>query len=218
MNQNKNLYLISGLGADKRAYQNLDLSQFQFQHLDWLAPNRNEELSVYAKRFSKLIVHDQPIIVGLSFGGIVAIEVAKHIPDSKLILISSIKTKFELPKIYRFFGALRVNKLVPSFLFKRNKWLLIKAFGIKDKASKRLLKAIINETDAAFLKWAIDKIVHWNNEKLPDRISHIHGTSDKIFPISNISDVVTVNGGGHFMVFDRADEVTELLHQAILKD
>lgn len=218
MNQNRNLYLISGLGADKRAYQNLDLSQYQFEHLDWLVPNKNEELSAYAKRFSKLIVRDQPVIVGLSFGGIMAVEVAKHIPDSKLILISSIKTKFELPKIYRLCGVLRVNKLVPSFLLKRSQWLLFKAFGIKDKISKKLLKVIINETDAAFLKWAIDKIVNWNNEKLPDKVIHIHGTSDKIFPISNISDVVTVNKGGHFMVFDRADEVTQLLRQAILKD
>jgi esterase/lipase len=48
---------------------------------------KNEDISHYAQRLSARI-EPNSILIGLSFGGIVAIEIAKHIP-SKIILVSS---------------------------------------------------------------------------------------------------------------------------------
>lgn len=212
---NKKLYFISGLGADHRAFQKLDLAEFELHHLEWLTQIKDESISSYASRMSQQIESNEPVILGLSFGGIIAVEILKYKPQSKLILISSAKTKFEIPWIYRMIGTLRLNKIIPPKLLKSNKWILVKLFGVNDKEAVNLLKNIINDTDAPFLKWAIDKILNWDNMIAPYSIIHIHGSNDRVLPYSNISNAIMVKGGGHFMVFDKSDEVSALIKQYV---
>ncbi|HRG09493.1 MAG TPA: hypothetical protein PLJ08_13050, partial [Cyclobacteriaceae bacterium] len=40
-------------------------------------------------------------------------------------------------------------------------------FRITNDSEKQLLKKIIQTTDQAFFKWAIDKIVRWRNTNKP---------------------------------------------------
>jgi len=43
------------------------------------------------------ITEPDPVLIGLSFGGIMCTEIAKQIPVEKIIIISSIKHSGELP-------------------------------------------------------------------------------------------------------------------------
>ena len=128
----KPIYLISGLGADERVFQNLDFGRLKPTFIKWIEPIKNETNEEYALRLSEQFDTNKPIILGVSFGGMIAIEIAKQIDYQQVILISSAKTKAEIPIIYRILGRLKLHKLVPirllvvsAFLsFRRNLSLL----------------------------------------------------------------------------------------------
>ena len=80
----KYAYLFSGLGADHRAFQYLDVPGYAMIHVKWIEQEKNETLERYVKRLAKQITMPNPVFIGLSFGGMVAIEVAKIVATEKL--------------------------------------------------------------------------------------------------------------------------------------
>ncbi len=207
------IYFISGLGADERAFQKLSLStEWTIKHLKWLDIAPTETLESYALKFSKLIdTSKEFVLVGLSFGGIVATELNKIIQPKVTVLISSITTKGELLVIYKLIGILRINKLVPQSMLNRVFPFTDWYFGTKETEERVLLRQIIRDTPPHFLKWAINEILHWKNTKRPSNIFHIHGTKDRIFPINNLKVDLKIKDGGHFMVYTKADEISKAL-------
>jgi hypothetical protein len=146
----------------------------------------------------------------------IAIEIAKQIDYQQVILISSAKTKTEIPIIYRISGRLKLHKLVPIRLFKQANILTYWFFGMNSKAEKKMLKGILHDTDSTFLKWAIDAILNWKNEIIIDKLVHFHGDNDRILPIKNIENVdFIIPNGGHLMVFNRADVINNVLKKII---
>lgn len=86
------LYLIGGLGADERVFRYLDIKN-ETQVIKWINPKSKEELKHYANRLLEQINQNEDFgLLGVSFGGIVAIELAKLAHPQKLILISSVET------------------------------------------------------------------------------------------------------------------------------
>jgi pimeloyl-ACP methyl ester carboxylesterase len=208
----KNIYLISGLGADERIFQNLNFGTYEPKFIHWIEPQNNESLKEYAIRLSAQIDTPQPIILGVSFGGMLAIEIAKYIDCQQVILVSSAKTKHEIPFIYRLFGQMKLHKLMPTALLKHANILTYWLFGMTTKSEKALLKSILHNTNSTFLKWAINAIVHWDNEEIVEKTVHIHGDSDHILPIGCIKKVdFGIENGGHLMIFNQADAINEFL-------
>lgn len=212
----KTIYLFSGLGADYRAFQNLKLNGFVIQHITWEIPLQNESLIAYAQRLIPQITAKYPVFIGLSFGGIVATEVAKLIPVEKLILISSVATRNDLPFYFRHAGIVGLHKLIPFNKLVRFHRLNVWLFGVEDEADQQLLNAIIADTSPVFLLWAIDKIVRWNNKTRLNNCIQIHGSSDKLFPIYALQPDIRIEDGGHFMVLNKAEAMNTHLH-AILQ-
>jgi hypothetical protein len=70
------------------------------------------------------------------------------------------------------------------------------------------LKQIISDTDPEFLKWAINEIIKWKNNSYPSNLFHIHGNRDKIFPIRYVNNAIEIQNGGHFMIVNKADEIS----------
>lgn len=211
----KNLYVFSGLGADKRVFNYLDFSKYNTTFIDWITPFEKETIEAYAKRLTAQITSEKPILIGLSFGGIIAIEVGKIIESEKIILIASAKNKTEIPFYYRFAGFLKLHKLIPTKLMKKSNFFSFWLFGIKNKENKNLLTEILKDTDENFLKWAIDKIVNWKNTTIPKNIKHIHGTADRILPIQFAKSDLQIIDGGHFMTIDKFEELNSVLENLI---
>ncbi len=207
----KNIYVISGLGADERVFYKTDFGNNNVTHIKWLKPNKNEAIEAYALRLCAYITDKNPILVGLSFGGIMAMEVAKHIATEKIILISSSKTKNELPKLYRTAGKLHLNKIIPAYFLKNANVFTNWAFSNRTKADKKMLSIMMKETDIEFITWAIDKILHWQNETVHQNLVHIHGTNDRILPYKNIGNSITIPAGTHLMLVTKAGEVNKHL-------
>jgi len=209
------IYLFSGLGVDHRAFARLDLHAYHCVDVPWILPFKSEKIEDYAHRLVPYIKEPSPIFIGLSFGGMMAIEVAKHIAVSKVILISSVKNAQELPFYFRWAGKLQLYRFISA------KWLACYhpwsawLFGAHTDADKKLLAQIIRETNLTFLKWAVKVILLWKNDWVPDCIEHIHGSNDHILPIRFVHADKTMMQAGHLMVLNRASETSALLKQAI---
>lgn len=211
------VYFISGLGADERVFQKLKLPpRFIVAHIKWPVILKEETLESYALKIAEQINTKEPfIILGLSFGGMMAVELSKHIHPEKIILLSSISVYTEMPLLYRIAGKLGIIHIIPSFLLNKIYPFTYWFFGTDNKEEKKMLKQIIHDTDPLFLKWALREIINWQNIKRPENIVHIHGSADKVFPVRNVDADIIVNGGGHFMVYDKAEELNEILEDVL---
>ena len=120
------IYFLSGLGANYSAFKYLTFpSNVQTVFIDWLAPLKNESLKSYAKRIAEKIDNTQPfILVGLSFGGMLATEVIEFVQPQKTILISSAARRQELPVYYKLAGTLGINKFFPAAVIKKGNRLI----------------------------------------------------------------------------------------------
>jgi pimeloyl-ACP methyl ester carboxylesterase len=211
----KKIYLLSGLGADERVLQDLDFSGYERIFVKWIQPIENETIEEYTKRLIEQINTKNPLVIGLSFGGIMAVEIGKLIETEKIILIASAKTKFEIPFYYRLTGKLGFHKLLPTTILKKSNIFSNWFFGTKSTRDKTLLASILRDTDSIFLKWAIDKIVHWQNVEIPQNLQHIHGTADRILPYKFVSADIKIVDGGHFMTTNKAEELSREIRKLL---
>lgn len=209
----KRIYFISGLGADKRVFKNLTFPEnYQLIHLDWIPPLTSESLENYAGRLSAAIDTTSPYyLVGLSFGGMLATEIAKKLMPQHTYIISSISGCTQIPWYYKLAGALRLHQAISLSLARRSNPIMYRLFGLKTQQEKGLFDEIIANTDPIFLSWALTCILRWRNTVKPAHLTHIHGTSDKILPIKYTQPDVVIKNGGHLMVFSHAKELSKVL-------
>jgi surfactin synthase thioesterase subunit len=212
----KHIYCISGLGADERVFASLHLPGYQLHFIKWILPMKNESIESYAKRLTEQVHHSNPVLIGLSFGGIMCIEIAKHIATELIIIISSIKMDGELPLWMRVSGKLKLNRLLPMRSFKIIEPIENYNLGVKTKAEKEMVGDYRKQVDPAYTSWAINAILNWKNEKAPQNLYHIHGDRDRIFSIKKIKPDYTIQNGGHLMVMQQSKEVNECI-KAILE-
>ncbi|MGQ7856496.1 alpha/beta fold hydrolase [Pedobacter sp. WC2501] len=214
-----NTYFISGLGADKRIFSKLKLNEkINIIHIEWINPVKHELLSAYAERLSKVIDKSQPFaLVGVSFGGMIAVEIAKVLKPATTIIISSTMLSTQLPALYRFAGKLGLLNFIPARLLKSSNQLTQNYyFGTRSSSEKTLLSKIIKDTDPYFLKWAIRSILSWENKIKPARIFHIHGTNDKILYSKTAKPDFVIENGTHFMVYQNAKEISGIIDKLLL--
>ena len=215
-NSLKDIYCVSGLGADERVFQKLKLEGYQPVHIRWVEPKMKESIADYAKRLTEQINSDSPILIGLSFGGIIAIEIAKQIDTQKVILISSTKNQKEVPFYFQIFRWIPIYRLLPARLILWfSKLLASWFFSLETLAERKLFRAILLDTDAKFMKWAVDRVVYWKNELIPNNIYHIHGKSDRIFPYRYVHEDFSVEKGGHFMIMNQAEYISQLIQKIV---
>ena len=205
------IYCISGLGADEKVFSQLTLPGCELVVLPWLMPQQNESIQQYARRMAVSIREERPVLLGVSYGGMVAIEISKLLTVQKLILVSSVTTKHALPWWMRATGKLGLHKLLqprphPLFYPIENYFL-----GTVSKTEKRMANQFRKKVDGSFVQWAINEIVTWKNVTKPSNYLQIHGTNDKLFPVSKSEAAYIVKGGGHFMVYNRAAEISAII-------
>jgi pimeloyl-ACP methyl ester carboxylesterase len=176
-------------------------------------PDKGDTMKSYAQKLLPQITEENPIIMGVSLGGMLATEIADLIPTKKVILISSSKCTKEVPLLYRIAGLLGLLHLVPITLVKHMYFMFYLLFGVKFQYDKELIKAVIRDTDNTFLFRASKMVATWKRKTYNPAIVHIHGTADKILYPHSIKADYWVKGGGHMMIMLNHTEVN-----AIIKD
>ena len=211
----KTIYCISGLGADERAFSKLKINNFALKVIPWLMPEQKETIEHYATRMRATIKEENPILMGLSFGGMVCTEIAKQIPVNKIIIISSIKSSKELPLWMRTIATLKLNKIVPLKSTRLTQPIQNKMLGVQSEEEKILVASLRREVDLPYTNWAVHKAINWKNGSQQPNVYHIHGDKDNMFPIKNIKADYIIKGGGHFMIMNKADEVSGCINSIL---
>jgi pimeloyl-ACP methyl ester carboxylesterase len=211
------VFLIAGLGADTRIYNNIDLLDYDVIPIDWITPAKSDSLTTYAQKLIyQYHISKNSIVIGNSLGGMLAVEIAKLMPLKKVILISSIKTIDEAPRYFSFFRKVPLYRLVPQRMMTSSGVLIELVFGKMNTSDLWLFKDMLKNSSPKFLKWAMEAVLKWDNRIVPPNVYQITGDKDLVFPYKYLKDAIIIKGGTHIMIFDKAKEVNKLL-KAILK-
>lgn len=193
---------MPGMAAKPTIFSRINLPQDQFEiyWLEWIMPYENESLENYAKRMIQKINHDNPVLLGVSFGGILVQEMSKHINVRKLIVVSSVKSRYELPKRMKIAKFIRAYKYVPTQLLSNLD--VLKKYAFNQTVSKRidLYKTYLAVNDKGYLDWAIKEMLLWDQEAPIEDAIYIHGDKDAIFTHSSSGNCIVVRGGTHIMI------------------
>ncbi|SFQ35272.1 alpha/beta hydrolase [Hymenobacter arizonensis] len=205
-------YLIPGLGADERVFQFLRL-EGEAHVLRWLPPQSlSEPLLHYAARLATAVPEDLACwLVGVSFGGILALEVAQLRPLARVVLISSFVGPGELPWVAGLARVTGVHRLLPPQLLPRLPRVAQWFFGVKKGSEYRLLQQILRDTDPAFTRWAIGQLVQWRGRPMAS-VTRIHGTADRLLPAGAAHSQYLLPGG-HLIIVSQAAEISSILNQ-----
>jgi len=213
------IFLISGLGADRRLFDRLDLPGYELIYVDWIEPEKQDTITTYAhKLIDKYGIVPQSTVIGVSLGGILTVEISSIITLHKAVIISSIKSVSEIPWYFSLFRELPVYKIIPHGFYAFMGAFIKPLFGGMTAAEWKVFKSMVQHTSPAFMKWAMHAVLRWRPKPLTTKIYQIVGTRDFIFSSKKVKDAtVIIPGGTHDMVYKMGGQISLAL-QSILKD
>lgn len=199
------VYLMPGLAASSAIFERIELpvATFEMVLLEWEIPLYNETLPDYAKRIATKITHPNPVLIGVSFGGILVQEMAAFVQARKVIIISSVKSNLEFPRRMKIAKTTKAYKLIPMSLILNLENLAKFSFGGKINQRIKLYEKYLSVRDIKYLEWAVEKVILWDRTVIDERVIHIHGDNDDVFPIKYIQKCIVVKGGTHIMILSK---------------
>lgn len=210
-----NTYFIGGIATDIRLYHHVLQTIPGAVYLPFPQPENGDTLTTYSRKFIPAIDTTQPFyLVAHSMGGMMAMELSRYIHPEKIVLISSVKCRAEMPWRLRQLKYSKLHRLFPGQAF-RASVQYGSHFTREINSIPGLRETIVQmaqNNSPGFLYWCVHAIANWNgtNDHSTD-IIHIHGTRDTMFPLKNIRNVIPVAGGTHHMLLTRKEEITALL-------
>jgi pimeloyl-ACP methyl ester carboxylesterase len=200
------VYFMPGLAASSTIFEYIALPEDQFEMvlLDWFLPENKETLQQYALRMTKQIKHENPVLIGVSFGGILVQEMSTLIPTRKTIIISSVKSNKEFPARMLLAKKTMAYKLIPTSLLANIETLVRYAFGENIVAKRiKLYEKYLSLREKSYLDWSIENVISWSRSKPDENVVHIHGDKDGVFPIDKIKNCIVIKGGTHIMIINK---------------
>jgi pimeloyl-ACP methyl ester carboxylesterase len=219
MNDGLPLILLSGMGADERVFR---FQREQFATLllpGWIAPQSGDDLPRYARRMAEHVDPGGPCFVGgLSLGGMIAIEMARHLDCRGCFLIASVRSPRELPWRARVMKPLAMllppgSGGVPPLAAKL---ALATAGRFLGPVPRSLLRQLA-DADRRFLRWASMALLRWkpHADCLAIPVRQIHGDRDHVLPHTLTTPDRLVHGGGHVLPMTHAKEVNQFLREGM---
>jgi pimeloyl-ACP methyl ester carboxylesterase len=207
------VYFIPGMAAGKEIFKNISLptSKFETHIIEWIIPEKNEPIQDYAIRMAQFVIEPDAVLIGVSFGGLVAQEMSLFLRLKKLIIISSVKNRSELPKRFRLAQKTLAYKLVPTSLVLGANDLTKFALGPKTEKRLKLYQQYLHVRDKDYLDWAIENMVSWERNETIEGVIHLHGDRDIVFPVKNIKDCHIIEGGTHIMLLNKGSVISQKL-------
>ncbi|WP_396178271.1 alpha/beta fold hydrolase [Flavobacterium sp.] len=214
------VYFMPGLAASSLIFERIELPKniFEMHLLDWEMPLIGETLTAYAQRMSQLITEENPVLIGVSFGGVLVQEIAQFLNPKKVIIISSVKTNLEVPLRMKFAKSTKAYKLLPTSWLQNVELIAKYSFGDAIKQRLKLYEKYLSMREKVYLDWAIEQMLLWKRTQPDPTVIHIHGTLDEVFPVKNIKNYIPVSGGTHIMILSKYRWMNENLPKIILDD
>lgn len=213
------LILFSGLGADAAIFAPQKIRFPQLIVPEWKRPQPNESLNHYCERMAGSLSVTQPCVIGgASFGGIIALEIAKHLNPLAVLLIGSVQEPAHLPSHVQALRPLRglVNWL-PVSLFQQSAAPLGSRTGCRLAPHMGGLARQFSEADRTVLRWSMRQLLTWSEPPVVTcPVYRIHGDRDRVLPLRGSPDVI-VRGGGHVISLTHAGPVNAFIDHCLAK-
>lgn len=210
---------MPGLAANEAIFENLKLSKksYTLHYLQWIIPHKNEAINKYCIRLANQIKHENIILVGVSFGGIIVQELSSIISPKLIIIISSISSDKDLPNRIKFFKHTKLLNFVPKRFYTDIDRLIKITLGENSKKRQELYRKYLSFNDPVYLDWAFKTILTWKKKHTDITLLHIHGTKDSVFPIKHIKSehLIKIDSGSHIMIMKRYKWFNENLPKLI---
>lgn len=211
---------MPGMAASPAIFERIELPEenFEMHLLEWEIPNPGESLKEYAKRIAGKVLHENPILVGVSFGGVLVQEMKQFLNPRKVIIISSVRSSAEFPRRFKVAKTTKAYKLLPTKLLENIQLLAKFSFGpsiVKQRLA--LYEKFLAVRDKRYLDWAIEQIINWERKEIDEEIIHIHGDADEVFPPKYIKNFIPVKGGTHIMILTKYRWLNENLPKIMLE-
>jgi len=197
---------MPGMAANPTVFERIELpvEEFKMLWLTWKIPKKEESLKAYAQRMVEPIEKDKPVVlIGVSFGGVLVQEMSRFLMVKRLIIISSVKTKQELPARMKLARNSGVYKILPTGLLNYITQIEKLPVGSTIRKRLKLYQQYLSVNDKNYLEWAIKEMLCWEQVQPIEDIIHIHGEEDLVFPIKNISDCIRIPSGTHIMILNK---------------
>jgi len=208
---------MPGMSANSLIFEKIKLSsKYKLHLLEWIDPLKSETLKDYSIRFSKIIIHKNPVLVGVSFGGVLVQEISKIIEVHQTIIISSIKSNKELPNSMKMVKLTKSYKLLPVKWLNDFESLITFVLGPRINRRVELYRKYLSVRDRNYLSWAIKELIEWDQDESMDNVIHIHGTKDMIFPAIYLKNYIPLPNGDHAMILKKADWINKFLEKNLI--
>jgi len=207
------IYTIPGLGTTKELFKNISVSGHQLKVLEWPKPSKGMTLKDYAKAFLDQIDTSQPVnLMGVSFGGLLCSELCDLVKTNKVVIISSCKSRNELPSTFRVLKMLPVQKLFNDNLYLSFASKLSWAVGFEKSYLPEFLP-MMRSMPTDYFKYCINMLINWDKTTYSKKIYHIHGDADTLLPHAFVKDFETIKKGTHAMIVYKAKEINTFLNK-----
>lgn len=217
------LVLLPGLGVDRRVFYPQAAAFPDVLIPEWLTPEPRESLAHYAERLAALVRTTErgPAVVGgLSIGGMLALEMSRHLDARAVVLIASCRSPRAVCSPLRLVE--RIGRWVPDAIVRAGlpmAKLLVGRGGVGGGLSRddrRLLGELIMHVPVPFLRWGGRAIMEWPGaEEVAAPVHHIHGDHDWVIPLRCVKPTVVVPGGSHVLNLSHPGEVNRLLREVV---
>ena len=211
---------MPGLAASPTIFERIQLPNdlFEMHLLEWEIPLKQESLQAYAKRIAQKVTHENPVLIGVSFGGVLVQEMKAYLQPKKVIIISSVKANTEFPRRFKIAKTTKAYKLIPTQLFENVESLMKFSFGSSIIKQRLVLyEKFLAVRNKHYLDWSIEQIINWERKDIDPEIIHIHGDADEVFPPKYIKEFIPVKGGTHIMILSKYKWLNENLPKIILE-
>ncbi len=213
------VYALPGQGSDKRIFDSIKLNaNYQLKVIEYGTPESGMNMKDFALEISRQIDTCTPfILLGVSLGGMICVELSEILHPLKTIIISSAKNSNELPNKYSFQKHFPLYKAFPSSWIKHGALFLQPIVEPDRNKHKTTFKSMLENKDKVYMKRTVELIVNWQRTTNSNNIYHIHGDNDHTIPIKNIKKVdVIIPGASHMMTLTDAKKISLAINQLLI--
>ena len=176
----------------------------------WIPPRKNESLPDYAARMAETVtpLRDRPLVLGgVSFGGMLAYEMARRLKPDVVVLIASCRTLRSIRPVIR--AGRRLLPWIPVWTWSVAKLISGPVVRIRlgvPPGQKDMAIRMFKESDSRFMHWTLQAILNWDPQPLPGiRVVQIHGGRDPLIPARRVEADLLIPDGGHMINVSHAE-------------
>lgn len=213
-----NIYFFPGQGSDRHIFDSLKIdTNYRTIIVEYGSPSKHQGMNAFAKQLSRQIDTTQEfILVGVSLGGMICVELNEILNPHKTIIISSVKNRNELPFRYKFQKTIPIYRLLPGSILLTGAKILQPIVEPDRNKNKKTFKSMLRKKKPSYIKRTIDLIIKWDRTENTKPIYHIHGNKDHTLPIKKLKSVTNiVENGSHMMTLTRANDISAILNSIL---